>query len=102
MASAAIRLTFRPTNGSNFNSQPDTTNAHKHNRQPQRPDIPAKQTFRQQQDIKVQRPVVIRRIVSVKPIMHDLIHKPAIDAFIEMRRLDTQQKKTQERCEPQD
>jgi hypothetical protein len=34
--------------------------------------------------------------------MHDLIHKPAIDAFIEMRWLDTQQKKTQECGEPQD
>ena len=70
--------------------------------QAQGPDISAKQTLREQQNVKVQRPVVIGRVVSVKPIMHDLIHKPAIDAFIEMRRLDTQQKKTQERGQPQD
>jgi hypothetical protein len=50
----------------------------------------------------VQRPVVIGRIVSVKPIVQDLIHEPAIDAFIEVRWLDTQQKKTQERRQPQD
>jgi hypothetical protein len=34
--------------------------------------------------------------------MHDLIDEPTIDAFVEMRRLDTQQKKTQEGCQPQD
>ena len=85
-----------------FQGQPNATNAHQNNRQPQRPEIPAEQTFRQQQDVKVQGPVVIRRIVSVKAVMYDLIHKPAIDAFIEMRRLDTQQKQTQERSQPQD
>src|SRR5256885_1233270 len=95
---AALAMAVSP----GFEGQPNATNAHQNNRQPQRPEIPAEQTFRQQQDVKVQGPVVIRRIVSVKAVMYDLIHKPAIDAFIEMRRLDTQQKKTQERSQPQD
>ena len=46
--------------------------------------------------------MIIRGVIPTKSIMHDLIHEPAIDAFIEMRWLDAQQEKTQERCQPQD
>jgi hypothetical protein len=42
--------------------------------------------------------VIVGGIVLVKPIFHHLIDKPSVDAFIEVRRFDTQQEKAQEHC----
>ena len=50
----------------------------------------------------MKRPVVIGRVVPVKPILHHLIDKPAVDALIKMRRLDGEQEKAQEHCHAHD
>ncbi len=81
-------------------AKPDAADADEDNGQPQRPDIPAKQSLREQEDVKMKRPVIIRRVVFVEPVFHHLIDKPAVDSFVEMRWLDAEQKKTQENSKP--
>ena len=102
MASAAIRLTFRPTNWLELQRQPDTADAHQHDRQTHRPQISAKQTLRIAQNVKVKRTVIIGRVVTVKPVLHHLIDEPAVDALIEVRWLDTQEEEAQERGQRED
>src|SRR5881227_4310809 len=80
--------------------KPHATDAHEHNRQPQRPDISAKQGLREQQNVKMKRPVIIRRVVFIEPVFHHLVDKPAVDSFVEMRWLDAKEKKAQENGEP--
>src|ERR1051326_42438 len=80
--------------------QPNASNAHKHDRQPQRPQVPAKQALENQQDIEVKRPVVIGRVISVKSVLHHLIDEPSVDALIKVWPLLSEQKKPQEDCEP--
>jgi len=50
----------------------------------------------------MERPMIIGWIVSIKPVLHHLIDKPSIDAFVEMRRFDSEQKEPEENCEAQD
>ena len=40
----------------------------------------------------MQRTVIIRRVVFVEAGFNQLIDKPAIDSFVEVRRLDAEQK----------
>ncbi len=44
-----------------------------------------------EQDVEVKRPVVVRRIVTVKTGLHHLVDEPAVDPLVEMRRLDAQE-----------
>ena len=81
---------------------PHTSDADQHDRQTQRPHIASKQTLKQQENIKVKRTVIIGRIVMVKPVLHHLIDKPAIDALIEVRWLDAQEEEAQERRHRED
>src|SRR5213592_1009673 len=50
----------------------------------------------------MKRAVVIGWVVPVKSILHHLIDKPAVDALIEMRRLDSEQQKAQKHCHSHD
>ena len=50
----------------------------------------------------MKRPVVISGVVFVESVPNHLIDKPAIDSFIEMRRLHSEQQKPQERGEADD
>ena len=49
----------------------------------------------------MKRAVIIRRVVAVKPVLHYLIDEPAVDALVEVRRLDAQKEEAQERRERQ-
>ena len=80
-------------------SKPDTSDAHQHDRQTQRPHVASKQTLKQQENVKVKRTVIIGRVVTVKPVLHHLIDEPAVDALVEVRWLDTQKEEAQERCQ---
>ena len=46
--------------------------------------------------------MIVRRIVSIKPVLHHLIDKPTVDSFVEMRRLDAQQEQAEKNGEPKD
>ena len=50
----------------------------------------------EQKNVKVKRPVIIGRVVTVKPVLHHLIDEPAVDALVEVRWLDTQEEEAQE------
>ena len=50
----------------------------------------------------MKRPVVISGVVFVESVPDHLIDKPAIDSFIEMRRLHSEQKESQERGQTDD
>src|SRR4029077_8879465 len=83
-------------------SKPDTADAQKDDRQPYRPQIPAKQTLREQKNVKVKRTVIIGRIVTVKPVLHDLIDEPSVDALVEVWWLHSQEEEAQERRQRED
>ena len=80
-----------------FQREPDADDAYEDNGQTQRPDVPSEQCLRDQQHVKMQRSVIIRRVVFIKAGLHHLIDKPAVDALVEMRWLDSEQEKAQER-----
>src|SRR5262249_43830247 len=82
--------------------KPHARDADKHDRQTQRPDIASKQTLKQQENVKVKRAVIVGWVVAVKPVLHHLIDEPAVDALVEMGRLDAQEEKAQERCQHED
>ena len=98
MASAAIRLTSRPTNGSNFKVTKIAADADQHDRQPERPDVPAEERLREEENVEMQRPVIIGRVVSVETVLHHLIDEPAVDPFVEMRRFYAEKEKPEERA----
>ena len=64
--------------------------------------ISAKETLKKEEDVKMKRTVIIGRIVPVKSVLHHLIDEPAVDSFVEVRRLDAQQEEAQERCQRED
>ena len=71
-----------------FQRQPDATNTHEHNRQTQRPQVSAQQLLGKQEHVKMDRPVVVRRIVAIKAVLDDLVDEPAIYPFVKVRRFD--------------
>ena len=77
-------------------------NADEDNRQPQGPKISPEQSLRKEEHVKVQRPVIIGRIVFVETGLHHLIDEPAVDPFVEMRRLDPEQEQAKKRAERDD
>src|SRR3954470_23874634 len=68
----------------------------------QRPKISSEECLRKQEHVKMQRPEIIRPIVVVEPVLDQLIDKPAIDPFIEVRRFYSEQEKPQKRGEAND
>src|SRR5690348_7466668 len=41
--------------------------------------------------------MIISGVIPIKSIVYQLVHEPSVDPFIEVRRLDTQKEKAQER-----
>ena len=74
-----------------FQREPDAANADEYDRQPQGPEIAPKQSLRQQEHIEMERPVIIGRVVFVVTVLDQLIDKPAVDPFVEMGRLHSEQ-----------
>src|SRR4051812_11598055 len=85
-----------------FQRQMNRKNAGQHDRQPDRPDIPPQQSLANKENIEVERPVIIRRVISVEPVLDHLIDEPAVDSLVEMRGLDPEEEKPEERPEPND
>ena len=54
------------------------------------------------ENVKVKRPVIIGRVVTVKSVFHHLIDEPAVDALVEVRWLDTQEEEAQQCCQRED
>ena len=50
----------------------------------------------------MKRPVIIRRIVSVEPVLDHLIDEPAVDPLVEMRRLHPEEEDAQNGAERDD
>ena len=102
IASAAIRLTVRPTSGSNFSVTKidpmlaSTTGSR--SAQMWRP----KSDLREEENVEMKRPVIIRRVVAVEAVLHHLIDEPAVDPLVEVRRLHAQEEKPEERAEGDD
>ena len=80
----------------------DRENAREHDGQPDRPQIPPEKRLADEENVEVKRPVIICRVVAVEPVLDHLVDEPAVDSFVEMRRLDSEQKKTEERAEAHD
>lgn len=57
----------------------------------------AEERLKKKQDIEMQRAVVVGWIVFVVSVPRHLIHEPAVDAFVKMRRLDVEPKQPQQR-----
>ena len=68
------------------NRQGDRGKAHERERQPQRPNMTAKERLCEKQHIKMERTVVIRGIVMVESRVSHLVDKPSINPLVEMRR----------------
>src|SRR4029453_17294447 len=81
---------------------PDRKEAGEHSWQPQRPEIAPEEGLRKEDRVKVQRSVVVHRIVTKVTVACHLICKPAIHTLVEMRWLDVEQSDTQRRGECQD
>ncbi len=62
----------------------------------QRPDISSEQRLRQEENVKMQGPVIIGRVVFVIAVLDHLIDEPAVDALVEVRRLDPEEKEAEE------
>ena len=62
----------------------------------------AEERLGKEQDIEMQRTVIIGRVVAVEPAPHHLIDEPPVDPLVEMRRLDAQEKKTEKRAQGDD
>src|ERR1043166_7203976 len=80
----------------------DRKNARQHDRQPDRPDVAAEQRLANKENVEVERPVIIRGVVAIEPVLDHLIDEPAVDSLVEMGRLDSEQEKPEERAEPHD
>src|SRR6266480_2500123 len=50
----------------------------------------------------MERPVIIRRIVTIIAFLDHLIDKPSVDSFVEMRRFNGKKEKAQEYRESED
>src|SRR5205085_4785406 len=85
-----------------FQGEMDRENAREHDGQPDRPHIPPEKRLADEENVEVKRPVIICRVVTVEPVLDHLVDEPAVDSFVEMRRLDSEQKKTEERAEAHD
>ena len=73
-----------------------------HDRQAQRPDVPAEERLREEENVEMERPVIIRRVVAVEPGPPHLVDEPAVDPLVEVRRLHAQQQEAQERAQRDD
>ena len=73
--------------------------AREHYRQSQGPEIPAEKRLREEQHVEMQRSVVIRGIISVEAILRHLIDEPAVDSFVEMRRLYPEEQEAEKRAQ---
>src|ERR1041384_5873715 len=71
-----------------FKGEMDRKNARQHDRQPDRPDVAAEQRLANKENVEVERPVIIRRVVTIESILDHLIDEPAVDSLVEMGRLD--------------
>ena len=102
IASAAIRLTRRPTSGSNFSvTKIDPMLASTTGRRSAQMWRP-KSASREKENVEMERPVIIRRIVAVESGLHHLVDEPAVDPLVEVRRLHAQEEEAEERAESDD
>ena len=76
--------------------------ARQHDRQPERPNVPAEKRLREEKNVEMKRPVIIRRVVAVEPGLHHLIDEPAVDPLIEVRRFHAQEEEPEQRAEGDD
>ena len=58
--------------------------------------------LRKEENVEMERAVIIRRVVPVKAVLDHLIDEPAVDPLVEMRRLHPEQEKAQEGGERDD
>src|SRR6476619_4671295 len=47
-------------------------------------------------------PVIIRRVVAIEPVLDHLVDEPAVDPFVEVRRLHSEEEKPEDRGQPDD
>ena len=85
-----------------FQRHKNRADARQHDRQPERPNVPAEKRLREEKNVEMKRPVIIRRVVAVEPGLHHLIDEPAVDPLIEMGRLHAQEEEPEQRAEGDD
>ena len=61
--------------------------------------MPAEERLREEENVEMKRPVIIRRVVAVEPVLHHLIDEPAVDPLVEVRRLHAEEEKPEQRSE---
>ena len=64
--------------------------------QTQRPEMAAEKRLRQEDSVKMQRPVVVCRVVVVVSVRRHLVGEPPVHPLVKMRRLDLDQPEAQE------
>src|SRR5687768_12205109 len=77
-------------------------NAGEHDRKADRPEVSAKQRLENEENVEVERAVIIRRVVAVETVLHHLVDKPPVDALVEMRRLDAEEEEPEKRAQADD
>src|SRR5205823_2502363 len=70
-----------------FQGQIKTADADEHDRQTEGQDMSPEQCLTKEENVKMERAVIVRRVVAVKAVLHHLIDEPAVDPLVEMRRL---------------
>ncbi len=85
-----------------FERQKNANDADQHHRQPQGPDVAPEQCLREEENVEMERAVIIRRVVPVEAVLGHLIDEPAVDSLVEVGRLHPEQEKAQEGGERDD